>query len=213
MKLDALQWADTAFPSGRYTLSNGLEGVAQHLAAQGGAVDVREFLHSSLHYSFTTTDLAAVALAWEAADISNLDILNTVVGATRTVESVFRASVRVGKQMLFMAGQLGIEVQAPKDCHQAVAAALIHKANGLSLDEALSIEFFAFVSQTASAAVRLGLVDFIQGQKLIKELMDEAPACIGAAKNLKLEDLGSQVPFLEIASARHEHADARLFMN
>ncbi|MDO4909669.1 MAG: urease accessory UreF family protein [Corynebacterium sp.] len=209
MLANALQWADTAFPSGRYTLSNGLEGVSQ----AWDSVDVREFLKSSLHYSFATTDLAAICLAWETTGHKELEFLNSVLGATRTVESVFRASVRVGKQMLFMAGELGLKVEAPKECHQAIAAALIHKANGLSLEEACEVEVFAYISQTASAAVRLGLVDFIEAQRIIKELMAEAPECIQIAMSTGIEGLGSQVPFLEIASARHEHADARLFMN
>ena len=60
--LSALQWTDTAFPSGMYTLSHGLEGLSQcHWLDSASLTDtVRELITGVV----APTDGIAAALAW-----------------------------------------------------------------------------------------------------------------------------------------------------
>lgn len=75
----ALQFTDSSFPSGMYTLSHGLEGLRQLGAVEGGAVkggagagagagarSVAEAVHGILRYSAGPAEATALALAWEA---------------------------------------------------------------------------------------------------------------------------------------------------
>lgn len=206
----ALQWADTAFPSGRYTLSNGLEALSQWQDPDFPEPHI--LIEHLMRYSFTPVDLVAHYCAWNAQE-DQLPFINTMVNACRTLSSARLGSIRVGKQMAFMAKELNIPLPSLDNPHQPVITALIHKYNGLDADEAAIIELFSFVSQTASAALRLGMCDHIQAQKIIQHCSSFFEECIDHARTTPIEEMGSYTPLLEAACARHEHAPARLFIN
>jgi urease accessory protein len=71
---------------------------------------------------------------------------------------------------------------------------------------------YAVASGACGAAVRLGAIGVIDGQKVLAgclPLIDELaaqPAAIDA-------ELASFMPFLEVAAARHARADLHLFIN
>lgn len=111
--LAALQWSDTAFPSGMYTLSHGLEGLSQ-----AGWLDAHSLTYtvaSLLRDSARDTDARAAALSWQVcknladgkltADkaITQLRAINEALTATKPAESTRRGSQRVGTQLAMMA--------------------------------------------------------------------------------------------------------------
>lgn len=119
--LSALQWTDTAFPSGMYTLSHGLEGLSQcHWLDRASLTEtVRELITDVV----TPTDGIATALAWNwaqewrqpasvimtantpshSATGTTLRMIDEVLLATKPSDNARRGSMRVGKQLLSMA--------------------------------------------------------------------------------------------------------------
>ena len=119
--LSALQWTDTAFPSGMYTLSHGLEGLSQCHWLDGASLTdtVRELITDVV----APTDGIATALAWNwaqdwrqsgsdtmpASDSTHsttrttLRMVDEVLLATKPSDNARRGSTRVGKQLLSMA--------------------------------------------------------------------------------------------------------------
>lgn len=225
----ALQWSDTAFPSGRYTLSHGLEGlVTEGIVGKRDETALATIAEDMLRYSFAPVDLAAHFRTWEQDSLASTMRIDAMVHAARPAFSQRRGSVRVGKQMLLMARELGLDDDAlrayskavtSRDVtnhmargHSPVVMALIHRAAGLTPEEAAQAEAFGFVSAVASAAVRLQVADFVGAQRLIGQLAPVVTEVIEASQAIAVDDIGACTPVLDIASARHETAAARLFI-
>ncbi|WP_296104383.1 urease accessory UreF family protein [uncultured Corynebacterium sp.] len=242
--LSALQWTDTAFPSGMYTLSHGLEGLSQcqWLDRASLTETVRELITDVV----APTDGIAAALAWswaqdwrqsKSATISTsisthsatettLRMVDEVLLATKPSDYARRGSTRVGKQLLSMAddvlnpdedtplGTLISDVQKGNVVgNQAIVAGIIHHHNGLSQEMAVSCELFSFAAGACSAAVRLSVADHISAQQIVSEVGSDIAECVQRCCDSSVDDIGTLSPALDIASAAHESAPARLFIN
>lgn len=99
--LVSLQLTDSAFPSGLYTLSHGLEGYAQ--AKQVGADTMPALLADLLRHSVGPADATALALAHRAATARDWDTVVAVderLQASKLNRELRLASTRTGRQML-----------------------------------------------------------------------------------------------------------------
>lgn len=195
--LQALTYADSAYPSGRYTLSHGLEGLVQAHRVHG-ADAVRCVLVDHLRHTAAPGDgvATAVAASLDASDHSdipdipdtskNLDILVTVdheLSATKVTHELRRASTRVGRQMLQVTTDVGTRLgqQRPEILrayaaavaaketpgNQAVVAGLVHAAHGLTPAQAVATELTGLAVGWAGAALRLRQCDHIDAQVVI----------------------------------------------
>ncbi|RAV32020.1 urease accessory protein UreF [Corynebacterium heidelbergense] len=120
--LQAVVYGDSAYPSGRYTLSYGLEGLIQTGQVAGSAA-VREALEDHLCHTAAPGDGVATAAAvilsgcvdgqaglgapaWECCDlpaaVTALCGIDEELSATKVTEELRKASTRVGRQTLRM---------------------------------------------------------------------------------------------------------------
>lgn len=220
----ALQWADTAFPSGRYTLSHGLEGlVAAGIVGKRDLETLQRVAAEMVRYSLAPVDLAAHFCTWKAATVEEILKVDAAVTAARPTLSQRKGSVRVGKQMLIMASNLGVEdqllgayhsevVAKRADGNQAVAAALVHRGLGQTVRSAAVVEAFGYVASLSSAAIRLQVTDYIGAQQLTARLEPVVEEAIDIAEQTPVEHIGACTPIADIAAACHETAAARLFI-
>ncbi|WP_404851224.1 urease accessory protein UreF [Dietzia kunjamensis] len=124
----ALQFTDSSFPSGMYTLSHGLEGLRQLGAvdagagagAAAGARSVAEAVHGILRHSAGPAEATALALAWAAthehagetasadpaALLAALTRIDRRLHATRLTREFRDGATRTGKQVLDLAAEL-----------------------------------------------------------------------------------------------------------
>ncbi len=234
--LQALTYADSAYPSGRYTLSHGLEG----LVAAGrvrGTDQVTEVLLDHLRHTAAPGDGVATAVAVLEGSLSTLITADHELAATKVTGELRRASTRVGRQLLSVSGdvdtRLGHEIPsllaAYRDAvqaketpgNQAIAAGLIHASHGLDAVTAVATELTGLAVGWAGAALRLRQCDHIGAQvaitaahPVIAELSED---CVRTAEHLldtrQWRLLGRASPGSDLASAQHETAPARLFMS
>lgn len=102
--LVSLQLTDSAFPSGFYTLSHGLEGYAQAKAVTPEGVP--GLLADLLRHSVGPSDATALALAHRAALAGDWEALAETdrrLNAAKLNEGLRRAATRTGRQLLDMA--------------------------------------------------------------------------------------------------------------
>jgi urease accessory protein len=95
----------------------------------------------------------------------------------------------------------------------AVSAALEGRVLGAPRDAVLAGMIYSTLSATLAAAMKLLRLGQNGGQTLLTEMLGHAPALIAAASAIPLEEIGWFNPWLDIASARHETADARMFIS
>lgn len=237
--LQALTYADSAYPSGRYTLSHGLEGLVQTGRVTGPDA-VTQVLLDHLRYTAAPGDGVATAVAahcTDSADTGTLVTLDHELSATKVTGELRRASTRVGRQMLQVTAdvetRLGQTQAEPllsyaaavtaKETpgNQAVVAGLVHASHGLTPEQAVATELTGLAVGWAGAALRLRQCDHIDAQVTVTAahpvIAELAGQCAAVARDLlatrQWRLLGRASPGSDLASAAHETAPARLFMS
>lgn len=238
-----MTYGDSAYPSGRYTLSHGLEGLVQQ-GRVTGADEAGRALAGHLRHTAAPGDGVATALAVLVADAVDAESLTASsalrllqqadheLTATKITEELRRSSTRVGRQTLQVHGQVtetagllrsfsDATTRRVTPGNQAIALGLIHQSRGLSAAEAVAVELIGLAIGWSSAALRLRQCDHISGQAmivgvgpLIEQLTETAveEACRIFSSG-DVTDIGRASPGMDLASAAHERAPARLFMS
>ena len=220
--LVSLQLSDSAFPSGFYTMSHGLEGFSQARLVNRDGVD--ELLQGVLLHSVGPGDATALARAHEAAvvgDWARVYDVDRLLLATKLNAEMRRASVRSGHQLTDVAlGAVGgalleewsraLAAKETPGC-QPVATAVVYAAAGVGTEQAVVSDLSAFAVSFLGAALRLRLADHRQVQVSLHAVGPVIAQVAADAVARDLADMGGFVPMADVMSAQHERAEARLF--
>lgn len=220
--LVSLQLSDSAFPSGFYTMSHGLEGYRQAGAVEGD--EVEGLLGGLLLHSVGPGDATALARAHEAVtaqDWERVHLVDQMLFAAKLNAEMRRASVRSGHQLSDIAAetiggpalerwQRDVQAKRTPGC-QPVATAVAYAAAGVGLEQAVASDMSAFAVSFLGAALRLRLLDHRQVQVVLHAVGPVIEEASADAVRRDLADLGGCVPMADAMSAQHERAEARLF--
>jgi urease accessory protein len=77
----------------------------------------------------------------------------------------------------------------------------------------LASVYYAAIAGIVAAAMKLLRLGQNGAQTLLTEVMSHAPATIDVARRITFDEIGWFNPWLDVAAARHETADARLFIS
>lgn len=220
--LVSLQLSDSAFPSGFYTMSHGLEGFSQARLVDRG--DVESLLTGLLLHSVGPGDATALARAHEAAmdaDWERVQEVDQMLFASKLNAEMRKASVRSGHQLTDIAREaIGgpeldewgrrITAKETPGC-QPVATAVAYAATRVSTEQAVASDMFAFAVSFVGAALRLRLTDHRHAQVVLHAVGPVIADATADAVTRDLADMGGCVPLADVMSAQHERAEARLF--
>ncbi|PPL19247.1 urease accessory protein [Microterricola pindariensis] len=226
--LASLQFSDSAFPSGFYTMSHGLEGFSQ--ARLVGRDGVYGLLADLLVHSVGPGDATALAGAHRAAAASDWEEVEQIdhrLFASKLNAEMRTASVRSGHQLADLAAEvLGgpgdtdaagvaeyarrVKARTTPGC-QPVATAVVYAACGVDTEAAVASDLFAFSVSFVGAALRLRLTDHRHAQAVLYEIGTVIEQVAADAARRDIADIGGCAPVADIMSAQHERAEARLF--
>jgi urease accessory protein len=213
------QLADSAFPSGGFTHSNGLEACSQYGAART-VEDVRHL---------------AVSAVWQAGfgglpfvsashrDPSALPELDAFADLFLNQPISNRASRAQGRGLLSTAAR--VFPQAPLTALTGMAAGdefCGHHApmfgavmGSLNVDAGTAGHLFLY--QTArsvmSAAVRLGLVGLFDAQRLQAEVADDIARTFQACRGIAPSDVSQTAPLMDLYQSTQDRLYSRLFQS
>lgn len=220
-----LQAGDSFYPTGSYAHSFGLEGLVHEGVVRDRAT-LREFLHRSVLPALRKVELPIAVHAWnalEAQDWRRVGEICVLSSALKSSREARLASENIGRQRAELVAVLrGDEcakayVARAKEggwpFSSAVSAALEGRAIGAPREAVLAGVVYSTVAAIVSAAMKLLRLGQNASQTLLTEVLGEAPAVIAAAEGVRLEEIGWFNPWLDIAAARHETADARMFIS
>ena len=94
-----------------------------------------------------------------------------------------------------------------------VSSALEGRILGAPRVAVLSGVYYASVASLFSAAMKVLRLGQNASQSLLTETLAAAPAIITAAETVPFDEIGWFSPWLDIAAARHETADSRMFIS
>ncbi|CAN5711525.1 urease accessory UreF family protein [soil metagenome] len=214
--LAAIRFADSAFPTGGFAFSSGLEGSHRDgLVKDEG--DVAAYAAEQLTGRWHQCDRVLFRQAWAQRDPITVDALAEAVG---TMSVLREASRRAGAATLatFAAiGDAGRESEvadyrtrvlggtAPG--HLPVAQAICLRAAGLTLETAETVTAWQVLSGITGAALRLGICGHLGAQRIVTELQ---PVLLDV---LRCEPPAAPAPFTAYAdiAAQRRGDGVRLF--
>jgi urease accessory protein len=216
--LTILQYADSAFPSGSFAFSNGIEG----LAALNAPLD-RNGLHNVvamfLQHRWATSDRVAVALAHRAGErFDRLAEIDQAVEAATLAEPLRSGSKRNGNALLAAHVRLGTQGTAELRSQIAAGQALGHlpvvqgfvwRARGLSEANAILVSGYTTASGLIAATLRLGHIGAVKAQAALTTLLPSIAELSSAVP--PDAEIESFMPWVDIAASRQARAHLRLF--
>jgi urease accessory protein len=225
--LSLLQLSDSAFPSGRYTLSYGLEDLVQsgHLTVPTDSSTLTALLGDSIRFGAAPSDGLALACAHRAAGAgADLELVTHVdkrLTAVKLPREAREASTRTGRAVLAAAtaaiGGTALDDYAERvgrgasPGNHAVVVGLLSASLSVPCLDAVVGELYAFSSSWVGAAVRLGLVDHRGAQAVLHQAHPVIASTALEVIDRDASQISSCTPFLDVMAMRHEQAELRLF--
>jgi len=227
--LSVLQLADSGFPSGRYTLSYGLETLVRtgRLGTPASPSALAGILHDQLRLSVAPSDGVALACAHRAAGGTGVPDLDLVVRADERLTAVKlgrearTTSARTGRALLrtaqaalgqpAMAGYARLVESGRSPGNHAVVLGVLSACLDVPGLEAVAGELFAFCASWVAAAVRLAATDHVTAQALLRQAHPVIADAAVRAMDRQVSDISGCAPLLDVTAMRHEQSDLRLF--
>jgi urease accessory protein len=216
--LTILQHADSAFPSGSFAFSNGIEG----LAAMNAPLDrrgLRGVVTMFLCHRWATSDRIAVALSHRAHDdFDDVAEVDRAVEAAALAEPLRSGSKRNGHALLAAHVRLATPGTAELRSliedgqahgHLPVVQGFVWRSRGMSEADAIAVSGYSTASGLIAAAVRLGCIGAVEAQAVLAAVLPAITELSGpVSRNAEIE---SFMPWVDAAAARHARAHLRLF--
>ena len=213
--LALLQLSDSGFPSGGFTHSYGLEQALNERLVWG-VDEIEAYVRSVVLQSAATADARAACAAANQDDIASIVEADQALYRTKAASELRQACVSTGHRLVeetvihldalvLRAYAECISSGESPGCHP-VALGVVSGALGVKPGEAASALLIGTANTLLQAAMRLGRISHRDAQAILHRLR---PAI--ASLNLAGGPLAAYHPLQEIASMRHQRAEARLF--
>jgi len=237
-----LQLADSAFPTGGFAHSAGLEAHVQagELASlEAYCIEhIDQLARGSLPLVATVhaeparlaeVDSLASAILWShvaarasraqgraLVDVAARSFGHAALGEARARllhSPPQRTAVQADVPSQPLAAQADARLQQPLAGHLAPVFGFVTRALGVDCDAALATFLHLGVRGLLSAAVRLGVAGPTEAQQLHHSLHPTLEAALARARDATLEDVAQPSPLVELIGATHDRLYSRLFQS
>ncbi len=214
-----LQTTDSLFPTGAFSHSGGLEGLANEGILKT-ADDAERAIEEILLHSFARVDLPACGLAHRATqhgDLASIVRIDGRLDALKAPREAREASRSLGRRRLRLVASLESYRKLVEDGqspgHQAVVTGMHGAREGVAREEAMLAFAYGTAAGLLSSAMKLLPIGQTRAQQLLSRLGESMPAIVQSADGKCLDDLGGFLPLLDIAAMKHERGAPRLFIS
>ena len=222
--LSMMQLSDSFFPTGMYSMSNGLEAIF-YSGKKMKSEELRELVKTYLEYQMGPADCTALGNAYEYASRSSLSKLLEVdraIFSIKLVQEIRDASIRSGTQLVRcirsfsdnkILGQYEDAIRGGK-AFGPYPAALAVAANAFLIpkEKAALMMLYSFSVSIVGAALRLGMLQHFDGQKVIDELKPTIVKVTRANINRPIEGLWQFAPSIDVIQIAHERMNSKMFI-
>ena len=202
-----LQLADSAFPTGGFAHSAGLEAHVQAGELASLEAYAREFLDQ-----LALGSLPLVAAVHD--DPARLAEVDAFARATLWNHVAARASRAQGRALLDVAARsFGVAKPTGIEGHLAPAFGYVTRSLGVDRDEALGAFLHLGLRGLLSAAVRLGCAGPSEAQALHLSLHPALDAALARGRALDFTAVAQPSPLVELIQGTHDRLYSRLFQS
>ncbi|MEM9444406.1 MAG: urease accessory UreF family protein [Verrucomicrobiota bacterium] len=221
-----LQVSDSAYPTGSFSHSYGLEGMLQ-IGVIKNESDLQLFIEQEIDHSLKHLELPILHHAYlslDKGDFAELSYWDKLSGAAKQPTEFRLASTRVGKQRFrLLRDVIGAESidsitwekidSALPSKHLAVVSAIESWTLEIPLKVAMisySVQNYASILTAALKLMRLGQTAI---QRILHQHSKNASYLVDEAMTILPEKIGSFTPLLDIAACQHQRAFSRMFLS
>ena len=213
------QLVDSAFPSGGFTHSGGLEAAAQH-GDVASIEDVERTARMAVRQAGRLMLPIVLAAHRTPGDFASLDaladlVLNQPVGnrASRAQGLAFLSSAaRIFPQPSLQRLEETVHTEAHAG-HHAPIFGVVLSTLGLDADETSRLFLHQAGRTVTAAGVRLGLLGVFDAQRLQPALAREIETTLERCRSLRLPDIAQTAPILDLFQSTHDRLYSRLFQS
>jgi urease accessory protein len=221
-----MQLSDSFFPTGMYTTSSGLEAIFYSERKKMKVEELRDLIRVFLEYQIGPADCTALGNAYDYASKSDLDGLlevDNVIHSMKLVKEIREASSRSGTQLLrcihsFVQGNKILDnyMTAVKEGkgHSPYPVALAVAANAFSIPKRKAgiMMLYSFSVSIVGAALRLGMLQHFDGQRIIDELKPTISKTVQSFINRPMSGMWQFAPQIDIIQISHERMNSKMFI-
>ena len=216
--LRLMQLADSAFPSGSFTQSFGLETFIERGDIKTKQ-ELTQFMQTFLYFTWRPTDLLAVKLAWQAtqqADLKYLYLLDKRLNAMKLPSESRDGSVKMGRRLRQLLTEIdtdySLETHFPFG-HQAIILGHYGAVAGIELTLLLATAAHMATASLIANGVRAIPLGQTSGQQVLALVQPLLDTCIQWATTATEKDWGGSAPAFDWAGMSHERLYSRIFMS
>ena len=221
--LSLLHWSDSAFPTGGYAHSYGLESYCQ-AGLITDADGVERLLAAQLEGTTGPCDATCAVAGRRALRTEGLDAsraIDETLEAMKPVREFRQASRQMGRQTLRVSAALTRDQRltayldevddgrAPG--HHALAFGMVAGVHDWSPEETATAFLYSTTAVLVGAALRLLPLGQTAGQRVLSRLHPVIGRVAREAAQRDVGDVSSFAPGLDVHGMLHERLDARLF--
>jgi urease accessory protein len=201
------QLLDSAFPSGAFAHSSGLESAWQQGLVRDAA-ELRGLAETFLMQQARGPAALTVAACRRPGRFAELDALAEAMLANHVANRASRAQgIALGQAAARIFGHREITG------HAAPVLGVIAESLGLSDERAARAAIFVALRGFLSAAVRLGAVGAFEAQALQRSLAESADRAAALALTIDPDDAAQAAPVLDLLQQTHDRLYSRLFQS
>jgi len=224
-ELGVMQLSDSFFPTGIFTTSNGLEFLFSEKKIRG-TVDLIELIRINIIQQIGPTDCVALANVMDSANNNDLDQVfeaDNLVFATKSIKEIRDASARSGVQLIKCVSEFIKDnniLNQYKDgithnkAHGVFPVAFAICCNSLKIkkEKSMAMMLYGFSVGVIGAALRLGLIQHIESQKILHSIKPIISQTIKEYSNKSILEMWQFAPQVDIMQMSHEKMDSKMFI-
>ncbi len=224
-ELGVMQLSDSFFPTGIFATSNGLEFLFKEKKIHG-MTDLIEIIKTNIIQQIGPTDCVALANVVDGANKNDFDKVieaDKIVFATKPIKEIRNASTRSGVQLIKCVSEF---VSNDKILNQykdnitknkahgvfPVAFAVCCNALEIKKEKSMAMMLYGFTVGIVGAALRLGIIQHFEGQKIIHSIKPIISQTIKEYSNKSLLEMWQFAPQVDVVQMSHEKMDSKMFI-
>ena len=222
--LSLMQLSDSFFPSGLYTMSNGLETFfdEKRVSSQN---DISNLLEIILEQQLGPADSVALSNAYDCAkndDVLGIIKCDNILNSMKLIQESRAASCRAGSQMIKCISAIfsndllktyseKISKNESSGTHPVVLG-VCSFVMGVKKEQTKQMMMYGFCVSVTGAALRLGIIDHIQSQKILHEIKPKIQEILEKFSDTKINDCWQFSPNYDLIQMTHENKFSKMFI-
>ncbi|HJM79533.1 MAG TPA: urease accessory UreF family protein, partial [Nitrosopumilus sp.] len=181
-ELAVMQLSDSFFPTGLYATSNGLEFLFSNNEIKG-IEDIKNMIMVNIEQQIGPSDCIALSNAFvnaEKKDFEKIIQVDEIAFIMKPIKEIRKASINSGIQLIKCVTEFVKDDEMLNEYQKAikekriygifpVAFAICCNALKIKKEKSLTMLLYGFTVSVIGAALRLGLIQHLEGQKILHE--------------------------------------------